>query len=71
MPGVRAFCWPALTGLQKCAPGADHGLTAQFLIRDRVLAGAVTQPSGIPESSTSTDRLVPCLPRSTGDFPPA
>src|SRR5512144_3218671 len=32
-------------------------------------AGATTQPSGIPEPSVSSDRFVPCLPRSTGDFP--
>lgn len=35
------------------------------------LAGATTVPSGIPAPSTSSDRFVTCLPRSTGDRPAA
>src|SRR3954452_15305003 len=34
-------------------------------------APATTQPIGIPAASTSRERLVPCLPRSTGDPPAA
>src|SRR3954454_13253456 len=34
-------------------------------------APAPTQPIGIPVASTSRERLVPCLPRSTGDLPAA
>lgn len=35
------------------------------------LVPAITQPRGIPARSTIGARLVPCLPRSTGDLPAA
>jgi len=35
------------------------------------LAGATTTPTGIPWPSVITERLVPCLPRSTGEGPAA
>ena len=35
------------------------------------LAGATCTPTGMPCPSTMTERLVPCLPRSTGEGPAA